>query len=115
MGEILKASTVKISLNRGDSASFPLSLTKADGSRFLPDKAKGEKVTFTVRQGPKSEEYPVIIQKDITGTRIEIEPEDTRDMDYGSYIFDIEAVWLGEELETETVIIGQLNVLAEVT
>ena len=48
MGEILKASTVKISLNRGDSASFPLSLTKADGSRFLPDKAKGEKITFTV-------------------------------------------------------------------
>ena len=112
---MFKTANDKLYITRGDSATFPLTLTKVDGSPFIPDSSIGEKVTFTVRNGPKSDEYPVLIQKEITGTRIELEPEDTADMEYGSYIFDIEALWMDRELETKTVIVGQFNVLAEVT
>jgi hypothetical protein len=115
MAKILNKSAVAVSVTRGDSATFPLTLTKADGTQFIPDSTKGEKITFTVRQGPKSENYPVLIQKDVTGTRIEIDPADTENLEYGAYIFDVEAVWMEEELETKTVIIGQFNVYAEVS
>jgi len=80
---VYKTTENRIYINRGDSATFPLTLTKADGTQFLPDSNVGEKVTFTVRSGPKSENYPVLIQKNITGTRIEINPEDTAALDYG--------------------------------
>ena len=116
MAKIMRKSGVSIGVTRGDSASFPLNITRADGSQFIPEESKGEQVTFTVRNGPKSEEYPPLIQKNITGTRIELEPEDTAELEYGSYIFDVEVKYMDdEELETKTVIIGQFNVTAEVT
>ena len=115
MAKILNKASVNVSVTRGDSASIPLTVTKADGSQFMPDSTAGEKITFTVRQGAKGEDYPALIQKDITGTRIEIEPEDTENLDYGSYIFDVEVKYMEDELETKTVIIGQFNVMAEVT
>ena len=112
----LKARTNRILVNRGDSASFPLEISYPDGRQFIPDSEKGEKITFTVRKGPKAENFPTIIQKNVDGTRIEIEPEDTQEMEYGSYLFDVEVIWMdGEELETKTVIIGQFCVLTEVT
>ena len=115
MAKVLTKNSVSVYVTRGDSATFPLDITRADGGQFLPDEAKGERITFTVRSGPKSEEYPPLIQKNITGTRIELEPEDTAELEYGSYIFDVEVKYMDEELETKTVIIGQFNVTAEVT
>ena len=117
MANVLRAQTNRLLVTRADSASFPLTINKLDGENFVPDKTKGEKVTFTVRQGPKSDEYPVIIQKDIAGTRIDIEPADTEGMEYGSYFFDVEVVWVDDdgELSTQTVIKGQFVVLTEAT
>ena len=115
MGKIMNKNSVSIAVNRGDSANFPLEITRADGSQFIPDETAGEQLTFTVRQGHKAEKFPILIQKKITGTRIEVEPEDTENLEYGSYIFDIEAKYMEDELETKTVIIGQFNVLVEVT
>ena len=117
MNNVLRAQTNRLLVTKADSASFPLTINYLDGTNFIPDPAKGEKVTFTVRKGPKSEEYPVIMQKDIPGTRIDFEPADTREMDYGSYFFDIEAVWTDDngELATQTVIKGQFVVLVEAT
>ena len=115
MAKVLRKNSVSVYVTRGDSANFPLNITRADGSQFIPDVTKGEQIIFTVRSGPKSEEYPPLIQKNITGTRIEIEPEDTENLDYGAYIFDVEVKYMDEELETKTVIVGQLNVTAEVT
>ena len=116
MSDIKRMTSARITVNRGDSASVPLEITYPDGSQFIPDELAGEKITFTVRSAPKSDENEVLIQKNVTGTRIEIEPEDTQELEYGSYIFDVEVVWMkDEELETKTVIIGQLAVLAEVT
>lgn len=117
MSNVLRAQTNRLLVTRADSASFPLTINKLDGTNFIPEKTKGEKVTFTVRNGPKADEYPVLIQKDITGTRIDLEPADTQEMDYGSYFFDIEAVWTDDdgELATQTVIKGQFVVLVEAT
>ena len=116
MSGIFKARTNRILMNRGDSASFPLEISYPDGRQFVPDESIGEAVTFTVRKGPKAENFPVLIQKNVEGTRIEIEPEDTRELEYGSFLFDVEVIWQdGEELETKTVIIGQFCVLTEVT
>ena len=116
MDSIKRAQTNRLIATRSDSASFPLTITRMDGTVFFPDAEEGEKVTFTVRKGPKTEENSVLIQKNVTGTRIELEPEDTREMEYGSYMFDVEVVWMeNNELETTTLIIGQFCVMPEVT
>lgn len=76
----------KIFLTRGDSAIFTLSITENDGNEYTPQ--DGDEITFTVKANTETRD--ILIQKDASSGKIEIQPEDTENLEYGSYVYDVQ-------------------------
>lgn len=75
-----------ISLIRGDSGAFTISITDTGGNAV--DLTEGDVLTFTVRRTPRSP--TIVLQKTITDGTLTINPSDTQDMPFGSYVYDVE-------------------------
>ena len=86
----------EISITRGDSASFSVTLKHEDESAYSLDPEAT--ITFTVKKDtsqPKS-----LIKKTNTGdTSFTLAPEDTSSLKYGEYVYDIQ-LNVGEEVLT---------------
>jgi hypothetical protein len=76
----------KIFLTRGDSAIFTLSITDNDGNEYTPQ--DGDEITFTVKANTETRD--ILIQKDASSGKIEIQPEDTENLEYGNYVYDVQ-------------------------
>ncbi len=75
-----------IQLTRGDNAYFDIVITLDDGIKYVRE--SGDKLVFTVKKSYNSEyEY---IEKNIEGLALVISPNDTKELDYGSYWYDIQ-------------------------
>lgn len=83
-----------ITLTRGDYASFHIDIEDATGGEYTPQ--TGDVVTFTVKKNTKTEE--VLIQK--TGQDIEIEHEDTAELRYGTYAYDVQLTYANGHIDT---------------
>lgn len=87
----MKVSGTDLSMIRGDSESIILSLKK-DGD-MVPFN-QGDTVYFTVKQGSTTKK--ITLQKIITefdedgNCIIGIEPEDTKELSFRSYVYDIQ-------------------------
>lgn len=75
-----------ISLIRGDSGAFTISITDTGGNAV--DLTEGDVLTFTVRRTPRSP--TIVLQKTITGRTLYINPTDTQDLTFGAYVYDVE-------------------------
>lgn len=75
-----------ISLIRGDSGAFTISIADTNGSPVaLTD---GDVLTFTLRRTPRSP--TIVLQKIIAGGELDIKPADTEGLTFGAYVYDIE-------------------------
>ena len=72
-----------ITLTRGDTCAFDVEIKTDSGATYTPQ--EGDTVTFTVKKDTKTAD--VIIQK--TGTTIVLNPIDTKNLKYGSYLYDV--------------------------
>lgn len=91
-------------LTRGDSAYFNIDIT--DGNGVPIQLSETDKVAFTVKKSTSDEE--VLFQK--VGTAVSINPEDTRGLEYGNYVYDIQVTF--ENGDVDTIIapeIGYMN------
>lgn len=83
--------TANIELVRGDSFIVDLGFSKED-AEYTPE--AGDLFIFTMRKNFKGlANDEIIIQKIISladTTELELEPEDTETLDYGSYKYDME-------------------------
>ena len=80
---MLKIVNNKIYLVRGDSGAITVTVLNADGSvRSIQD---DDEILLTVRSTPTSE---VLFQK--TGPEIIITPEDTAELAFGTYCYDVQ-------------------------
>ena len=75
----------QITLTRGDSAKMLIELTQADGTEYPMQ--KGDVLTFTLRK--KVESTGKLIEKIFNEKHIEFIPEDTVDLDFGNYVYDV--------------------------
>lgn len=75
-----------ISLTRGDSAIFALTVKKADGEPY--EIGKGDTVIFTVKKSTFDKD--IITQKTVVNGVITINPDDTKSLEYGTYYYDVE-------------------------
>lgn len=78
---------------RGDSAAFDVTVYDTDeetGEKIIYTLNPGDTLTFTVKKNTKTTE--VLIQKIAEGelNTITINPEDTNELGYGSYKYDIQ-------------------------
>lgn len=91
-------------LTRGDSAYFEIGITDGNGKPI--ELKETDKVYFTVKKSTSDEE--VLFQK--VGTAVSINPEDTRGLEYGGYVYDIQVTF--ENGDVDTIIapeIGYMN------
>lgn len=103
-----------IEIIRGDTC--PFSFKRRDKNNDVITEP-ADKLYFTIKQSYQTDE--VLIQKTIDdmsfddGTyRFVIEPEDTNDMEYGIYVFDIEVI---TDEYKQTIARGQIRISEEVT
>lgn len=98
MSDVVYLENNIISFVRGDTFSFSVELLTNDG---LPYELKeNDKLVFTVKKTPNTSK--VLIQKQIDSSmEVQIEHEDTADLPYGKYVYDVQ---LTNELGTKTVI-----------
>lgn len=75
-----------ISITRGDSAIFALKIEKADGEPYKI--GEGDTVIFTVKKSTFDKD--IITQKTVVNGVITINPDDTKDLEYGTYYYDVE-------------------------
>lgn len=97
---MLKIVRDTISLTRGDSMLVQLELEKGDET-FTP--ATGDVIKFSVSRVPKGNPgYSLLISKTVNNDTLILEllPEDTADLDYGSYLFDLEITYASGEIDT---------------
>ena len=81
----------QIFLTRGDSASLVLDIKDDDGNEYTP--SKQDTVTFTVKKSPYNKK--VVIQHTFSNNEILISSEDTANLEYGDYLYDVELKGLG--------------------
>lgn len=82
----------KIFLTRGDSGSVTVTLTDAGGD---PYDASGDTVEFGVKKSIYDTEC--LIKKTLEdGETITFVPEDTKDLDFGDYLYDVQVTHVTE-------------------
>lgn len=74
-----------ISLTRGDSATFSLNIVRNDGSVY---DFSDDTVVFTVKKNTQT--TTILFQKTFFSGEIDITPEDTSELAYGVYKYDVQ-------------------------
>lgn len=75
-----------ISITRGDSAIFALTIKKADGKPY--EIAEGDTIIFTVKKS--TFDAKIIAQKKVVDGVVRLHPDDTKGLEYGTYYYDVE-------------------------
>ena len=83
---MFKVQNNNISLIRGDSGAFTISIADTNGTPV--ELTDSDVLTFTLRRTPR--DPTIILQKIITGGELDIKPADTEGLTFGAYIYDIE-------------------------
>lgn len=86
-------SSYNITMTRGDTFVKTISLTK-NGSAYTPD--TGDKILFTMSKVYKGKDgYEALVQKEIDPETLlwVIDADDTEDLDYGKYYYDLQITY----------------------
>lgn len=87
-----------IQLTRGDSAMIQVSIANdANGAEYELD--PNDILRMTVKSNVRNTDY--VFQKELSGsTSFHIVPEDTRDAQFGKYVYDVELTTVDGEVYT---------------
>lgn len=87
-----------ITMTRGDSLIVDISITEMDGYPYAP--VEGDSVRFAMKKNVKDTE--VLLYKDIPidTMRLTLDPEDTKNLDYGTYVYDVQLTKVSGVVDT---------------
>lgn len=108
----------KISLTRGDTAYIQVGIIK-DGAEYTPE--QGDSVRFALKHAemnPNRTAYkdaePLVVKDiPISSMMLKIEPEDTKELKFGKYTYDIQITFANGDVDT-FIPPSQFEVLPEV-
>lgn len=83
---MFKVNDNNIRMIRGDSGVFNISITDINGRNV--ELTDSDVLTFTLRRTVRNP--TIVLQKTITDGTLTINPSDTQDMPFGSYVYDVE-------------------------
>lgn len=87
-----------ITLTRGDTFSALITITDPDDKPYTP--VEGDRIRFAMKTD-YNEESPLLIKEVPIDTMIlTIEPEDTKNLAFGKYVYDIELTKATGEVDT---------------
>lgn len=99
-----------ISLTRGDTLFLTVDLTDSEGDKYVP--REGDTLRLAMKKRVSSTELVMLKDIPVDTLTFEIEPSDTKELAYGSYVYDIELT--DAEGHVTTVIMGKFKVTEEV-
>lgn len=87
-----------ISLTRGDTLIADISIIKADNTPYVP--ITGDKVRFAMKSKYTDQAPLLVIDIPIETMQLVINPEDTKCLSFGKYIYDIQLTKSTGEVDT---------------
>lgn len=83
---MFKVDNNNISMIRGDSGVFTITITDTNGSPV--ELTESDVLTFTLRRAARNP--AIVLQKIIADGELDIKPADTEGLTFGAYVYDIE-------------------------
>lgn len=77
-----------ITMTRGDTLSVDVEIMQADGTKYIL--RDGDSVRFAMKRNYFDADPVLLKELDGTNPRIELLPEDTKDLEFGRYVYDVE-------------------------
>lgn len=77
----------EISMSRGDTISLDINITDADGNDYVLQ--EGEELFFSAKEKVTDKNY-AISPKKLDGTTLHLSSSDTYELDFGTYLYDIQ-------------------------
>ncbi len=90
--------TMAISMTRGDTLRAILTLSYNDGTAYEPH--EGDSIRMAVKKTYGDSEALLVKQIPTDTMLLHIEPEDTKDMAFGGYVYDIELTTFDGDVDT---------------
>lgn len=87
-----------IYLTRGDTFKAVISITYPDGSVYTPK--DGDSIRFALKENIDDEECLIIRDIPIDTMLLVINPEDTKELEFGTYIYDIQLTKNNGDVDT---------------
>lgn len=87
-----------ITLTRGDSFIADISITDQDDNPYIP--VEGDSIRFAMKSSYKDAEPLLVKNVPIDTMKLVIDPEDTKSLAFGRYVYDIELTKDSGEVDT---------------
>ena len=87
-----KVSGTTITLTRGDTFMAQISITQSNGDPYVP--SEGDSVRFAMKSNYTDEDIPIDTLK------LVLNPEDTKDLAFGTYVYDVQLTKESGEVDT---------------
>lgn len=93
-----KVKGTTITLTRGDTFSATIKIVQPNGEEYVC--SSGDRIRFAAKANIKDEK-PIIFKEIPIGTMtLTLQPEDTKELPFGTYIYDIELTKSTGEVDT---------------
>lgn len=87
-----------ITLTRGDTFRAYVNITDSDGNPYAPQ--KGDRIRFALKKNVMDLEPLILKEIPIDTLILHLKPEDTKELAFGSYIYDIELTKANGDVDT---------------
>lgn len=87
-----------ITLTRGNTFMALVSITQSDGSQYLP--VEGDSIRFAMKKSYEDNEPLLVKDIPINTMKLILEPGDTKALDFGKYVYDIQLTKVTGEVDT---------------
>ena len=87
-----------IYLTRGDTFRAVITITNPDGTIYTPK--DGDSIRFAMKESVDSEELLIFRDIPIDTMMLVIYPGDTKELEYGSYVYDIQLTKANGDIDT---------------
>lgn len=100
-----------IFLTRGDTFKAHLTINNPDGTEYTPQ--EGDTVRFALKENIEDQECLILREIPIDTMLLVLNPEDTKGLEFGSYVYDIQLTKANGDVDT-FITASKLKLTAEV-
>lgn len=87
-----------ITLTRGDTFEALVSATKRDGTQYIP--VEGDAIRFAMKENYDDPRPLLVKDISIDTMMLMLEPQDTADLNFGKYVYDIQLTKANGKVDT---------------
>ena len=87
-----------IYLTRGDTFKAIITISNPDGTIYTPK--EGDEIRFAMKQNIEDEECLIIRDISINDMMLVLYPADTKNLEYGTYVYDIQLTRANGDVDT---------------